>query len=198
MEGTEAGTDLWLILISHFSVIFLLLLPLNHSFRQDTILKIINIADFEIYSRIADKLKTKVESETSHEALKIENEIEKIISELVTSVDSFLFGYYVGSIVHSCNVKEGLDRIVDYWMDTDKQISHLEKEKEEALEQWRNNITHSNVRIPLSESKRRKKEKKKKKKSGNKFIKENKTDFKKALASIDFTFNFINQIIGNE
>jgi hypothetical protein len=41
-------------------------------------------------------------------------------------------------------------------MDTDRQISYLEKEKEEALEQWRNNITHSNVRIPLSESKRRK------------------------------------------
>jgi len=152
----------------------------------------------EVYSKIADKLKNKVERVTSHEALDFENEIEKIISDLVTSVNSFLFGYYTGSIVNSCNVKEGLDRIVYEWMKTEKQISYLEKEKEEALDYWRNNITHSNVRIPLSDSKRRKKEKKKKKKSTNKFIKENKTEFKKAIISIEFIFNAINHIITNE
>lgn len=156
VEGTEAGNDLWVITFSYFSVLFLLLLPLNYSFRQHSLLQIINIADLEIFSKIADDLKRKVERETKNESSKIEDEIEKIISELVTSVNSFLFGYYDGSIINSCNAKEGLDRIVKDWMKIEKNCS-LEKKKEEALEFWRNNITHSNVRKPLSDSERKRK-----------------------------------------
>lgn len=54
MEGTEAGTDQWVIVTSFFSIGFLMLVPLNFSFRQQAVKGIINISDLNFYSKIAD------------------------------------------------------------------------------------------------------------------------------------------------
>lgn len=193
VEGIEAGTDKWIIFTSFFSIAFLLLVPLNSSFRENVIGGIINIADLGIYSRIAEELKTSTKSRSENELTEVDAEIEKIVSELISAVNSFLHGHYEGSVIYSYNVKEGLDRIFYHWMKIDSKLTFLEKEKE-ALDDWRQNIAHSNVSKPLTSSKRSEKERKRKKKLENRYIKELKTDYEKALNSIDFVMQAIKYV----
>ena len=185
MEGTEPGTDQWLIFSSLFSIAFLLLVPLNFSFRQHTIRAIVDISDLGVYFKISEGLKKRAKSLSNIYLEEIDPEIEKVVSELIGAVNSFLYGYYEGSIIHSYNVKEGLDRIFYDWMKMDRTLTFLEEEKE-ALEEWRRNIAHSNVRKPLASSKRREKKRKRQKKLENRYVRNFNTDYEKALNSIDF------------
>jgi len=107
------------------------------------------------------------------------------------AVESFLYGYNEGSIIHSYNVKEGLDRIFYSWMTIDTKQKFLENEKE-ALDDWRQRIVHSNVKKPVdSVSKQKESEKKEKKKLQNRYIQEYKTAHQKALKSIDFAMQVV-------
>jgi hypothetical protein len=186
MEGASAGSNLWVILTSYSSIVFLLLVPLNFGFKQLEVSKIINIADLEVYSKIVEGLKASVRRQREQELEEADGEVEKIVSEFRVAVESFLYGYNEGSIIHSSNVKEGLDRIFYHWMKIDTKQKFLENEKE-ALDEWRQKIAHSNVKKPIdSLSKQKEKEKKEKKKLENRYIQEFKTAYHIALESIDF------------
>jgi hypothetical protein len=195
MEGTEAGADQWTIFTSLFSIGFLLLVPLNFSFRQHIVGEVIDIADFDIYSKIAQQLRVSVKSRADNRASEIDDEIDKIVSELTSAVNSFIQGYCEGSIIHSCNIIEGLDRIFYSWMKMDEKHKFLKEEKE-ALSYWRENIAHSNVRKLLAPPKRRKKEKKKRKKLENRYIKSLRNEHEKALNSIAFVMQAISYMTG--
>lgn len=191
MEGTSAGSNSWIILTSYSSIVFLLLVPLNFDFKQSEVSKIVNIADLEVYSKIVEGLKTSVRRQREQELEEADGEIEKIVSEFRVAVESFLYGYNEGSVIHSCNVKEGLDRIFYHWMKIDTKQKFLENEKE-ALDEWRQRIAHSNVKKPVdSVSKQKEKEKKEKKKLESRYIQEFKTAYQKALKSIDFAMQVI-------
>jgi len=184
MEGTQAGTNSWVISISYVSIIILLLIPLNFGFRQSEIIRIVNISDLAVYSGIADQLKTRAIAESSQNfAGTLDSEIEKIVSEFRIAVDSFLDGYYEGSIINSYNVNEGLERILHHWMGKTKPL--LPKEEKEALDSWRQDTAHSNVRNPTqpaSEEKTRTNDKK----LENHYVRMFQTDYEKALRSVDF------------
>jgi hypothetical protein len=191
MEGTPAGSNSWVILTSYFSIVFLSLVPWNFCFKQLEIIRIINISDLEIYSKIVEGLKASVRKRRNQELEKVDGEIEKIVSEFKVAVESFLYGYNEGSIIHSYNVKEGLDRIFYSWMTIDTSQKFLENEKE-ALDDWRQMIAHSNVKKPVdSVSKQKESEKKQKKKLQNRYIQEYKTAHQKALKSIDFAMQAV-------
>jgi len=191
MEGTPAGSNLWVILTSYSSIVFLLLVPLNFGFKELEVSKIVNIADLEAYSKIVEGLKASVGRQRKQELEEANGEIEKIVSEFRVAVESFLYGYNEGSIIHSFNVKEGLDRIFYHWMKIDTKQKFLENEKE-ALDEWRQRIAHSNVKKPVdSASKQKEKEKKERKTLENHYIQEFKTAYQKALKSIDFAMQVI-------
>ena len=194
MGGTEAGTDPWVIFTSLFSVVFLLLVPMNYSFREHIMKRVVNLEKIEVYSKIADELKAKIKNRSDIEPAILDREIEKIVSELIGAVNAFLYGYCEGSIIHSYNVKEGLDRIFYDWMKIDRKLTFLMVEKE-ALDDWRQDIAHSNVSKPLtSASKRRDKKRKREKKLKNRYIRNVKTDYEKALNSIAFVMQEISYI----
>jgi hypothetical protein len=194
MEGTTPGTDQWVICTSFVSIIFLLLTPLNNSYRQHVLLGTIDLSDLEIYSKISDELETSTKDRVADAQVEVEPEIEKIVSELASAIDSFLQGHYEASIIHSYNVREGLDRVVYEWVKTDSKTIFLKAEKD-SLDEWRQKIAHSNVRTPSHISK---KTRSGQEKDENLYFKDVKTDYQKALKSIEFVMKIIRYMTGNQ
>jgi len=195
IEGTQPGTDILVIGTSYTSILILYVIPLDLGFRQKEIIRIININDLEVYSKIADRLESRIKLQNNKELRQeAEREIEKIVSDIKNSVDSFLLGHYNGAVIQSCNVREGLNRIFHNWLSVDNQIKFLEDEYG-AQEDWRQNIAHSNVRhLLVSDAKKREKRKKERKKLENRYISVVMTDYQKALYSIRFGLQAIDYV----
>jgi hypothetical protein len=187
LEGTQPGTDMWVIGTAYSSILILYVIPLDFGFRQKEIIPIINIGDLDVYSKMADRLEARIKLTNKQELQEeAENEIEKIVSDLQNAVDAFLSGYYDGAIINSCNVREGLNRIFHNWLNVDDEVKFLEDEFE-AQSEWRQNIAHSNVRnLLVSEATKKEKQEKKCKKMENHYIAVVKTNYQKALYSIRF------------
>jgi hypothetical protein len=194
VEGTSAGANPWIIFGSFLLILLQVLVPLNFSFRQNAVESIIDISDFEVYPKIAKEFEDILKNRSDIEGDKIDSDVAKIISELKHSINSFLYENYEGSIIHSYNVREGLDRVFYDWMKMDRTMIFLSEEKE-ALSFWRQNVAHSNVSKPYASASRRRDEKRKRVNTlENRYIKKSKTDFGKALSSISFTMEAITYI----
>ena len=194
MEGTTAETSPWIVFSSFMLVILALIIPVNFGFRQFKIRQIIDISDFNVYHKTAENLMTVLGSR-SYSRKKLDSEIGKIVSELKSAVNSFLCEYYEGSIIHSYNVNEGLGRLVKNWLNTEdsqrgqKILQSLDDESK-ALDDWRQDIAHSNVIRPD----RKKKVRKEKKKLENPYIGKFKKDYERALMSINFAVKTIDHL----
>jgi hypothetical protein len=137
VEGTMAGTNPWLIFSSLISVVIMVLIPLNITFREGRLIKLIDISDVDLYYKISEDLKKTFKNQFS-------SEIEKVVSELKNAVYSFIYESFEVSIINCHNVLEGLNRILK-WTKKGEISNFLNKEKIESLKQWRQDIAHSNV-----------------------------------------------------
>ena len=129
LAGTQPGKDVWVIGTAYISILSLYVIPLDIGYRQKELIQIINIDDLEVYSKMADRLESRLNL-TNNQELKqdTKKEIEKIVSNFSLAVDSFLSGNYEGAIIHACNVREGLNRVFHNWLNVDDKIKFLEDE----------------------------------------------------------------------
>lgn len=177
VEGTVAGRDPWLIFVSLLSVVFMVLVPLNVSYRENVVGQLIEIWDVDLYYNITEDLKKTFKNQFS-------SEIEKVVSELKNAVFSFIYESFEVSIINCHNVLEGINRILD-WTEKGKASDYINREKIESLEHWRQDVAHSNV------SKSKKKNKKYEKKPRNS------SNYRKAFRSIGFVVEILNRITHN-
>lgn len=195
IEGSQPGTDIWVIGTTYGSILILYVIPMNWGFRQKEVISIVNIGDLDVYSKMADRLESRIKL-TNNQKLQqeAEKEIEKIVSDFKNAVDSFVSGYYNGAIIYSYSVREGLNRIFHNWLTVDDKIKFLEFEFE-AQREWRQNVAHSNVRnLLVSETKKEERQKKERKKLENCYIAFTKTNYQKAVVSMYFTVQAIDYL----
>ena len=174
VEGTIAGTDPWLIFGSLLSVVFMVLVPLNVSFRENVIIQLIDISDVDLYYKMTEDLKKTFKNQFSFE-------IEKVVSELKNAVHAFLYESFEVSIISCHNVLEGISRIL-MWAKKGKASDFINNEKIKSLKNWRQDIAHSNVSKSTNSNK---KDEKKPRNGGN---------YQKALKSIGFVIEVLNRI----
>lgn len=141
LTGREKlGLSVNIAIIDFFALIvtaYLYISATNQAYREVVVTEIgLNVIDPKTYPTIRDKL-LKETGAPSHR-------IRDIVYMIESAIDFFKKGDYDRSIIECYRVKEGIDRILKVFKQT--QVTDIvEKKQIKNLDQWRSDVSHSGI-----------------------------------------------------
>lgn len=134
--GVALESNLFLFSVTTMLIIVSFLVIINRSYRENEILKIIDISDLNVYYRLSEYLKQTF--------VDCDKETEIIASDFRSSVNSFIAGDFKKAIEYSYICLEGVKRLLEWKKSVILTKTQYSKEFIQVRE-WRNKLAHSSV-----------------------------------------------------